>query len=151
MPYGIFFLYQSSAKSDIICDKKLKLKKLTVRKSYTVTMYCNNKRISLVSRLTTVFLALAVFSSNADILRNEADIRQHIHTMPNSSSVDFQSFLSSLVDESRNDMILRAEKALEEGLKDIYQGFNVSDTCLNHTEMILQGLVERQDWALRSK
>ena len=49
-----------------------------------------------------------------------------------------------------DDVIARAEEVLASGLEDDPR-FDVSRTCLNHTEILLKAIINREQWALRSK
>ena len=67
------------------------------------------------------------------------------------SSGDHQSLLSSLVKGQEGGILGLAERFLEEKLKTQAIQYNVSSTCLNHTEIFLQELLAGQTWALKSK
>ena len=62
-----------------------------------------------------------------------------------------QASVSRILEDSHNDVIERAEQMLQNGVLATGPTYEVSSTCLNHTEMFLLALVERQQWALRSK
>ena len=47
--------------------------------------------------------------------------------------------------------ISRAEQLLENGIAAAAPRYDVGTKCLNHTEMFIEALVQRQQWALRSK
>ena len=69
----------------------------------------------------------------------------------NSTGAELGNMFSNILADPENGLIKRAEQALGQRLTEAVENFNVSDTCLNHTEMFLQGLVARQSWAFRSK
>ena len=65
---------------------------------------------------------------------------------------EYREFVSDQFSKSVDDAVRSAGHALEENLGSLKAGTNVSDICLNHTEMFLEGMaVYRQDWAFRSK
>lgn len=58
--------------------------------------------------------------------------------------------ISQLLEDSHTGVIARAEQMLRDGLMTDSPDYNVTNTCLNHTEDFIQALVERQPWAFRS-
>ena len=100
---------------------------------------------------TLVFLSTFLCVS-AQFLRNEGDIARAVRKASQSNNVG--KLMTGLTEDSKNDVASRAEQALRRNLvEDADQGYNVSSTCLNHTEILLMTLASGQssDWALRSK
>ena len=63
---------------------------------------------------------------------------------------DSREPISQLLEVSHTGVVARAEQMLQDGLLAVSLNYNVSSTCLNHTEEFIQALVDRQPWAFRS-
>ena len=64
------------------------------------------------------------------------------------SNIDYQSFIPTLLGGISNDITSLAEQTLNSTVLD---SFEIGNSCLNHTKILLQALVSREQWALRSK
>ena len=70
--------------------------------------------------------------------------------IPRLDSPLVQSLLPSIMG-GKVDVTDLADKALKQGLRAADPSYEVSNLCLNHTEMFLESLITGQRWALRSK
>ena len=90
--------------------------------------------------------------ANGQVIRNVHDIvlaaKQSDRDVI-SRVVENSEFLSSRLEAARDELATRAEEALIDGLT--VSPTTVNNVCLNHTEMLLEAIVQRQNWALRCK
>ena len=97
-----------------------------------------------------ICVAALIAGLNAEVVTNGIIAKLGGFQLSNATSAEL-GMLSNIFMDPQNGLITRAERALEERLKETVQNYNVSDMCLNHTEAFLQGLVSRRMWAIRSK
>ena len=99
-----------------------------------------------------MLICLASLSAelNGEIITNGILNQLGGFRLSNSTSAELGMFSTILMDP-HNGLIVRAEQALGQRLTETVHNYNVSASCLNHTETFLQGLVTRQIWAIRSK
>ena len=89
-----------------------------------------------------------------DVIQNAIHAREKYLKSSNQDIIHQKHESSKMVKDSANYAIsLRAAKLLQGDPGDVPTDwrFDVSDLCLNHTEMFLEGLVSLEPWALRSK
>ena len=89
-----------------------------------------------------------------DVIQNAIHAREKYLKSSNKDIINHQQEKSKLIkDSGHNDISSRAARLLQGDPVDAPTDwrFDVSDVCLNHTEMFLEGLVSLEPWALRSK
>ena len=89
-----------------------------------------------------------------DVIQNAIHAREKYIKSSNKNIINHQRENSKLLKDSAHyDISSRAARLLQGdpvGAPTDWR-FDVSDICLNHTEMFLEGLVSLEPWALRSK
>ena len=98
------------------------------------------------------FYVITCAISQGQVLKNEKDFMQVVrHTKQKTtlSTLKNSEFLTSQMDKSRNNVALRAKQAQIENLQGAKT--EISALCLNHTEILLEALVSKQQWAMRCK
>lgn len=96
------------------------------------------------------FYVITCAISQGQVLKNEKDFMQVVrHTKQKTtlSTLKNSEFLTSQMDKSRNNVALRAKQAQIENLQGAKT--EISALCLNHTEILLEALVSKQQWAMR--
>ena len=113
---------------------------------------------SLRNLLILSYCLLICSSVRSQILRNEADIMQAVRRTNQmqilslaKTNTDVDTFVSSLLEDSENNIAKRAEQVLQDGLVKENGRFNVSRPCLDQVEMLLEELISGKQWAVRSK
>ena len=107
-----------------------------------------------VKQCTLILFGVLIlcFDVNGEILRNEHDFvvaAKQADKAVIARAVENSEFLSSRLEIASNELVSRADEALTGGLQ--AGPTDVSDVCLNHTEMLLAAIVQRQTWAFRCK
>ena len=103
------------------------------------------KRMQTICILTAACIVGSVKSQDQDLEPDSMEDSRNISGVSQSSSTP----ISRLLEDSHN-VIRIVELLLHDGIMGTEYSANVSDVCLNHTNMFLSALVERQQWALRS-
>ena len=107
---------------------------------------------TLLCLLPIVSMTFGGILRNEDAMNRAFQIGRSLEKLENVGGIsDYVELFSELLEEMRNDIASRAEQALQQGLAKVQKDYNVSSLCLNHTKLLFEGLVERQDWAFRSK
>ena len=104
----------------------------------------------LLKLLFKIFISLTFILDNISV--SNAWLQPESFDSLHTETQEYREFVSDQFSKSVDDAVKSAGHALEEKLGSLKAGTNVSDICLNHTEMFLEGVaVYRQDWAFRSK
>ena len=90
--------------------------------------------------------------TNGQVLRNVHDFAlaaKQSDREVKARALEKSEFVSNRIEAMRYEVASRAEEALIDGLTT--GPTNVNSVCLNHTEMLLEAIVQKQNWALRCK
>ena len=110
------------------------------------------RKMILRMYLVVLIFVVCVYGQEVRIEHDFMKAAQRITEFSDAKTkTNYQYPVSSLLQDSHNDVIARAEELLKDFPRAPDPRFNVSSLCLNHTRTLLTAIIARQPWALRSK